>query len=64
MRHAKGMNTYHGQAKGRHNWHRSINYRKELINKAESLNIKLDNPHSMKIVHLEALINNHLEVRN
>lgn len=57
------MNTYHGQAKDCHNWQRSIEYRKELINKAESLNIKLHNPHNMKTRHLEELVDKHLEVK-
>lgn len=59
MKHPQGMNTYHGQAKDRQNWQRSINYRNELISKAESLNIKLHNPQSMKISDLESLVNNH-----
>jgi len=42
------------------NWQRSIEKRNQLIDKAKSLNIKLDDPHSMKIKHLEDLVNNHL----
>lgn len=60
MRSVPGMNTIHGQAKDRRNWKQSIRYRQELIDKAKSLNIKLDNPHSMKIKHLEVLVNKHM----
>lgn len=60
MRSVPGMNTIHGQAKDRRNWKQSIRYRQELIDKAISLNIKLQNPHSMKIRQLEELVNRHL----
>lgn len=38
------------------NWQRSIQRRKELIEKAKSLNIIIDNPHSMKIDEIDRFI--------
>lgn len=36
-----------------------IDYRNQLIKKAEGLRLQLYRPHEMKIRELEALVNNH-----
>lgn len=44
-------------------WQRIINHRQQLIDRLANLNIIIDDPDDMKTKQLEALLNNHAEVK-
>lgn len=52
------MNHRDPTCKNTLNWQQSINKRKQLINRAESLGLPLGNPHNVKLADLEAYVEN------
>lgn len=53
---AKGMETEEDRERDRQNWQKSIERRHAIIAEAKRLNIRLKNPHGMKMKELEALV--------